>query len=189
MLTSSENMRPEWDGARAGGSPALWRPAWECPGTQGIGPHHTPDNRYAGIMELELGLLADDATKDASGKLYIWGEFRYILATSVPAIHPRCAIALRYVADAVEVRGKTVLEFEIVDADGKSIGVPRSPKMPLIFQEYGPAARAKRYAQPIIRLQNLILPHFGDYSVHFWVNGNVCGAVHFHVGQAPARKS
>lgn len=140
-------------------------------------------------MELDLGLLADDAIKDAGDKLYIFGEFRYIFAPGVPARQGRFAIVARFVADAVEVRDReSAVEIEIVDQDGNlAANLPRSPKIPLKFVPIGPANRAKQQAIIIVKLDGLILSQYGDHAIHFLVNGAHVGeGLHFHVVQLPA---
>ena len=135
-------------------------------------------------MRLDLGLLADDAVKDVFGKLYIFGEFRYILAPQIPARHGRLAIIARFEADAVEVRDRVnVLEIEIVNQDGEPTSLPRSPRIPMVFQTVGPAARGLMNAPMIIKLDGLILGQYGDHRIHFFVNGAHCDSIPFHVAQ------
>lgn len=139
-------------------------------------------------MELDFGMLADNAHVDTAGKLYILGEFRYIRAASVPARHGRMFLVFRLVADAVEVRdtGTAEVELEVVDADGNRVGeLPRSPKMQIRFVPVGPADRGKWWAQVTLELNGLVLPHFGDYGIHIFVNGRPVGRVAFHVQQLP----
>ena len=136
-------------------------------------------------MELNLGVLADSANVDANGKLYILGEFRYIMAAAVPAQHGRLAVVARFVADTVEVRGReNNIEVEMVDVDGQ-VAMPRSPKIPLKFSPVGPADRGKAQAQVILNMEGLLLPKYGDYAIHFIVNDRHTGKVVFHVTSAP----
>jgi hypothetical protein len=139
-------------------------------------------------MRLELGLLADDATKDQLEKLYIWGEFRYVFAAKLPAQHGHLAVVARLMASAPEVRDtECTLEFEIVDADGNRI-VPRSPKLALGFKPIGPAGLGKVEAVVILKLNGMIITKYGDHAIHFWVNGvHVDGEIGFHVAQLPVQ--
>src|SRR5881396_1456396 len=100
-------------------------------------------------MQLDLGLLADDAIAGEMGKLYIFGEFRYIFVPALPARHGRFAIIARFVANAVEVRGQNhVVQIEVVDQDGTPTGLPepRTPEIPITFLPIGPANLAKHQA-------------------------------------------
>ncbi|HEY6208331.1 MAG TPA: hypothetical protein VIW28_04705 [Gemmatimonadales bacterium] len=134
-------------------------------------------------MQLDLGMLADNAHIDPTGKLYILGEFRYINAVALPALHGRMVLVFRLVADAIEVRDKGTadLELEVVDQDGHPIGMPRSPKMPIRFAPVGPADRGKWWAQVTIELQGLLLTKVGDYRIFIIANGQNVGSVPFHV--------
>ena len=49
-------------------------------------------------MEIDLALLADAATIDASGKLNVLGVFDRINASEFPARHGRVALVLRFAA-------------------------------------------------------------------------------------------
>lgn len=136
------------------------------------------------MIEFELGLIADHAHVDkAVGKFYILGEFRYIQASNVPARHDRCVVAARWTADLVEVRDrKNTIQVEIVDADANVI-LPRSEAMPLNFGPIGPAKQSKAHAQLVVNIEGLVLPKYGDYSIHFIVNGSHNGSVGFYVTQ------
>ena len=138
-------------------------------------------------MKLDFGLLADNAHVDAAGKLYILGEFKYIYATTVPAVHQRMVLVFRVVADAIEVRdGTAQLQLEVVDADGRPVaGLPRSAKMPIRFAPVGPADRGKWWAQVTLELNGVMLPHYGDYGLFIIVNDQNLGSVGFHVQPRP----
>jgi len=137
------------------------------------------------MVTFDLGLLADNAHVDASGKLYVLGEFRYIFAATVPARHGHFAVVARWFAETVEVQGKqNLIELEMVEMDGVPI-LPRSPKIPINFIPVGPIERGKSQAQLILNLDGLILPKYGDYAIHFFVNETHAGRVNFHV--APPR--
>lgn len=137
------------------------------------------------MAEFSLGLLADNAHVDASGKLYVLGEFRYIFSSSVPVQYGHFAVVVRWLADLVEVRDQAnTLEIEIVDEDAKIV-VPRSPKMTIQFGEVGPAQRGRAQAQVVLNMNGLVLPHYGDYAIHFFLNGTSNGKVVFHVTQPP----
>ena len=139
------------------------------------------------MIELNLALLADNAHMDASGKLYILGEFRYIFAAQLPARHGQFSIVARWEASAAEVRGQeNTLELEIVDADGRAI-MPRSPKFPLAFGPIGDAGRGRVEARLIVGMQGMVLTNYGDHVFQFFVNGIANGTAKFYVASAPAK--
>lgn len=142
-------------------------------------------------MEFDLGLMADNAHADQSGKLYILGEFKYIFAPKLPARHGRFTVVARWIAHTVEIKNKkNTFQIEIVDADGSPV-IPRSPEMDLMFGPIGPAARGQSRAQLILAMEGFVAQKYGDYSIHFFVNGSHCGEVAFHVikPQQSAEKS
>jgi len=137
------------------------------------------------MVTFDLGLLADNAHVDPSGKLYVLGEFRYIFAPTVPARHGHFAVVARWFAETIEVQGKqNVVQLEIVELDGVPI-LPRSPKIPVNFVPVGPLERGKSQAQLILNLDGLILPKYGDYAIHFFVNDAYADKVNFHVAPRP----
>jgi len=137
-------------------------------------------------MEMQLGLLADSAHIDANGKLYILGEFRYVMARDVPTLQQATMIA-RLVADKVELKSLAAkLQVEIVDQDGNSV-MPRSPDMPIQFSEIGPASRGKIEAVVIVQFNGLPCPALGDFRIHLFVDGRAVGTgIPYHVMQAPS---
>ena len=140
------------------------------------------------MIKLDFALIADSAHVDKSGKFHIDGEFRYINSSTVPAQHPKCAVVARWIADLVEVRDReNTIEVEIVDEDANPI-TPRSPQRPLNFSAIGPARMGKAHAQLVLNIEGLILPKYGDYSIHFIVNGTHNGNVRFHVLQADPKQ-
>lgn len=133
------------------------------------------------MIACDLGLLADHAHVDPSGKLYILGEFRYIYAPELPARHGHFSVVARWTADLVEVRDReNTIELEIVDEDGNPV-VPRSKKLPLAFGPIGPAERGRAHAQAVIAMDGFVLTKYGDHVIHFIVNGTHNGRVRFHV--------
>lgn len=136
------------------------------------------------MVELEVGLIADNASVDVLGKLSVNGEFRYISAASVPASHPHFAVVARWLAETVEVRdGPHTLVVELVDEDGHLI-IPRSPEIPLRFTPVGLMYRDKSHIQMILNFDNIVLPRFGTYAVHFLINGEHVGSVPFYLANS-----
>lgn len=71
-------------------------------------------------MEVDLALLADAATIDATGKLNILGVFDRISTGSFPAQHPHMVLILRFAAGVSEI-GRHKVEISMTDPGGKRI--------------------------------------------------------------------
>lgn len=71
-------------------------------------------------MDIDLALLADAATIDASGKLNILGVFDRIAVSGFPARHGRLSLVLRFRATLQEV-GRHDLTITLVGPDGKEV--------------------------------------------------------------------
>jgi hypothetical protein len=76
-------------------------------------------------MDTPIAALCDAAT-DNAGKLNVLGVFDTVLTTKFPAVHPQCAIALRFVFNKGE-EGHREFQLSLVEEDGKA--VMRLPKI------------------------------------------------------------
>jgi hypothetical protein len=54
-------------------------------------------------MDIDLALLADAATIDASGKLNILGVFERIIAPQFPVQHGRLALVVRFIGGPTDI--------------------------------------------------------------------------------------
>jgi hypothetical protein len=72
-------------------------------------------------MEIDLALLADAATIDASGKMSILGIFDRIGVTQFPAQHGRVTLVLRFTAGTSEIGSH---EVHIRMSDPAGVEVP-----------------------------------------------------------------
>lgn len=70
-------------------------------------------------MEILVATLCDFAA-DYGGKLAVVGAFDTIVARELPAIHPQCAVALRFVFRK-EDEGEHRVRLAFVDEDGRPI--------------------------------------------------------------------
>ena len=135
-------------------------------------------------MELQLGIVADGANVDSSGKLYIMGEFRYLHVASLPAFHPQMALVLRFTAPVVEVPKDrpAKLRLQFVDADGHPL-FPNDPQpeVGIQFSPIGPADRGVSIAQVVLNMGMLPITQEGDHVIHVWVEDRRVGEVKFHV--------
>lgn len=71
-------------------------------------------------MEIDLALLCDAATVDASGKLNLLGIFDRVTVSGLPARHGRMSLVLRLRATVREA-GPHEVEIVLRDPDGKEV--------------------------------------------------------------------
>lgn len=118
-------------------------------------------------MEIDLALLADAATIDASGKLSILGIFDHLSAGSFPARHPRMVLILRFSA-GVRESGKHGVVIRLKDAEGHELA-RIDGEMQL---GPGPATSAGAMSVPhILNLDGVVLPKAGRYAFDVGVDG------------------
>lgn len=117
-------------------------------------------------MDAKLALISDAAYTDKStGKMYVLGIVRYILARTVPATVESLAASFtleEYTAH-VPASGAPLSVF-IVNEDGGQIGPP-SPEMKLKFRKIGPAASTKSEANLHVNFEQFTVPSFGTFAV------------------------
>lgn len=118
-------------------------------------------------MEVDLALLADAATIDASGKLNILGVFDRLGGIGMPLRHPRMAMVLRFTAGIQEV-GRHEVEITLNDPDGEEL-VRVDGEMHL-----SPAPRAvgEGVRVPhVLNMDGLVFPKPGRYGFDVRVDG------------------
>lgn len=134
-------------------------------------------------MEIDLALLADAATVDASGKLNILGVFDRISASRFPAQHPHVSLVLRLGASMNEAGSHTV-EIALKDPEGNQVvhlngEVKVGP---------GPAASGGRVRVPqVVNMERLVFPRPGRYSFDVAVDGEHQVSVPLFVHDASAQ--
>ena len=118
-------------------------------------------------MEVDLALLADAATVDASGKLNILGIFDRISASGFPAQHPHVSLVLRFGASLNEA-GDHKVEIVLRDPDGgEVVRLDGDIKVGL-----GPPATGGRIRVPqVINMERLVFQRPGRYSFDVGVDG------------------
>jgi hypothetical protein len=116
-------------------------------------------------MDVEVLALCDAATEHA-GKLNIIGVFDQINATATPIATPPCCVAARIRFMSLEAGNKSV-RVAIVDADGRDV----LPAINVAIQV--PPNAPSATAQILVQMQQLALPHFGEYAVALAVDGRV----------------
>jgi hypothetical protein len=118
-------------------------------------------------MEVDLALLADAATIDASGKLNILGVFDRLSAASFPVQHPHLVLILRFSAGVQEM-GRHQVEIRLRDPAGKE-AMRIDGEMQL---GAGPRALAQGVKVPhILHLDGLVFPLGGSYFFEVLVDG------------------
>lgn len=118
-------------------------------------------------MDIDLALLADAATLDASGKLNLLGVFDRIQAVSFPARHDRIAMVLRFQGGLSEA-GQHQLDIRLITPDQEemlSIGGE------LTFAP-GPAETGGTIRVPhLINLNGIVFPEPGRYVFDVILDG------------------
>lgn len=118
-------------------------------------------------MDVDLALIADAATIDASGKLNILGIFDRLSTGSFPAQHPHMALVLRFVAGTGEI-GRHGVAISLKAPDGREV-VHIDGEMQL---GPGPGGRAGSIRVPhVLRLDRLVFPQPGQYAFDVRVDG------------------
>ena len=118
-------------------------------------------------MEVDLALMADAATVDASGKLNILGVFDRIAAPGFPMQHGRLSLVLRFVAG---MQDAGVHKAEIL------LQTPRGEELVRLNGEInldpGPAGAGGMIRVPqVINLDGLVFPEAGRYALEVKVDG------------------
>ena len=117
-------------------------------------------------MEIDLALLADAATIDASGKLNILGIFDRIGVVQFPAQHGRVTLVLRFTAGTSEIRSHEV-HIRMSDPGGAEV-LSLNGEMQLVG---GPSARDIIRVPHILNLDGLVFTRPGIYNFDVKVDG------------------
>jgi len=134
-------------------------------------------------MEVDLALLADAATIDASGKLNILGVFDRIATATFPAQHPHMVLILRFTAGFGEI-GPHKVEISMTDPGGHRI-VQLDGDMQLGPGRAGVTEGMK--VPHVLHLEGLVFPTPGRYHFDVRVDGDHHTSVPLHVSGAPGR--
>ena len=117
-------------------------------------------------MEIDLALLADAATIDASGKLNILGIFDRIGVVQFPAQHGRVTLVLRFTAGTSEI-GSHEVHIRMSDPGGAEV-LSLNGEMQLVG---GPSARDIIRVPHILNLDGLVFTRPGIYNFDVKVDG------------------
>ncbi len=131
-------------------------------------------------MKLEILTLCDAATDDR-GKLNILGAFDTLWMRQIPAVHPQCAIALRFRFTRLE-EGEHAIKIVIMDADGKPVMPPMNGKLPVRM----PPDTNTAAVNLILLIHGLKIAGYGEYAVDVAMDGRQEASLPFFVRQMPA---
>lgn len=119
-------------------------------------------------MEIDLALVADAATVDASGKLNILGVFDRITTTGFPAKHPRLSLILRLSASMNEA-GEHAVEITLRDPEGGEMGRIQGT----VGVGFGPSDTGGRVSVPqVINMDGVVFKQAGRYSFDVQIDGD-----------------
>jgi len=122
-------------------------------------------------MEIPIAALCAAAT-DYAGKLNLLGVFDTVLTTKFPAVHPQCAIALRFVFNKGE-EGHRVFRLSFVNEDGQVV----MPAIELAIDIKVPDEVNYLSRNLIINLQQLKFDAAGQYSVEVLMDGRQVASI------------
>jgi hypothetical protein len=134
-------------------------------------------------MEIDLSLLADAATVDASGKLNILGIFDRISASRFPAQHPHVALVLRFTASVKEAGTHTV-EIHLSDPEGKEV-LRLNGEISVAPGSLGAGGRVS--VPQIINMERIVFPRPGRYAFDVSLDGEHKVSVPLFLHDARAR--
>ncbi len=117
-------------------------------------------------MEIDLALLADAATIDASGKLNILGIFDRISVAQFPAQHGRVTLVLRFTAGTSEI-GSHDVHIRMSDPGGAEV-LSLNGEIQLVG---GPAVHDGIRVPHILNLDGLVFVGAGMYGFDVKVDG------------------
>jgi hypothetical protein len=125
--------------------------------------------RRESAVEVDLALLADAATIDASGKLNILGIFDRLSAEHFPVRHPHMVMVLRFTA-GVDEAGQHDVEIVLRDPEGDE--VVRVDGEMMLGPGSGGVANGVKVPQ-VLNIDGLVFPRSGRYGFDIRVDGDL----------------
>lgn len=122
-------------------------------------------------MDIQVAALCDAAT-DTNGKLNILGTFDTIYTQQLPAVHPQCSIALRFVYTKIE-EGPHKLKLNFVDEDGRLV----MPSIDLPVEITFPEEANFLSRNFVVNIQQLKFEKPGLYSIDIAIDGRHEGSI------------
>jgi len=139
-------------------------------------------------MEIDMALLADAATVDASGKLNILGIFDRISVVELPAHHPHLSLVLR-VSASMDEAGVHKMEIILQDPGGSRVMGMNGD----LHVGPGPVLSGGQVKIPqVLNIDRLVFPTAGRYAFDVSLDGEHHASIPLFVhqirrGQSPAR--
>ncbi len=119
-------------------------------------------------MDVDLAILCDAATIDASGKLNILGIFDRIGVRSFPARHGRLSLVLRF-SGGIDETGSHDLEIALRDPDGGE--VVRADGQMRLGARPGSVRSGLKVPQ-VLNFDGIVFQSPGDYVFDVTVDGD-----------------
>jgi hypothetical protein len=129
-------------------------------------------------VDIQIAALCD-AAADYEGKLSLLGAFDTIIASTLPAIHPQCALALRIVFRKEE-EGAHQLRLSFVDEDGRLV----VPVLETGMEVSLPPNFFFSARNVILNLQQLELAREGFYEINLEIDGRAVISIPLQVIRA-----
>lgn len=132
-------------------------------------------------MDIDLALLADAATIDASGKLNILGVFERIIAPQFPVQHGRLALVVRFIGGPTDI-GSHVVGIRLAGPGGELVRVDGN------IQVAAPppgTSEALRVPQ-VFNFDGVVFQDPGLFTFEIQIDGKVRSRVVLEVLRVPA---
>jgi hypothetical protein len=124
-------------------------------------------------VKVEIFTLCEFANADpASGKINIIGTFDHIGGFQTPIVFPLCVVAIRMRFGVVE-NGMKKVRLSFIDADG----APVMPTIEVPLNVQIAAGESTTTAPCVVIMQQIKLPHFGEYSISLAIDSNEVAAI------------
>ena len=142
-------------------------------------------------VELDFVVIADGAQHRPDGKLDVYGAgFDTILATSVPAQHPRIVVALRVLISREEARGAHTADVILRPLGGDEVARAHAELGPV--PEGADTIPEDRLAGIglVLAFNNVVFPKYGVYEFAVQWNGeDLRNPIRLFVAEAPVQES
>jgi hypothetical protein len=134
-------------------------------------------------MKVEIFTLCDAATtSQADGKLNILGSFDRLFAVQTPITYPLCALAVK-VRFVQGEEGAKRLKLSFIDSDGRLV----MPALDAQIIVQIPSGESSATIPICLIMQQIKLPHFGEYAMTLTIDGREEASVPLYVRQLPSQ--
>jgi hypothetical protein len=128
-------------------------------------------------MKIDLLALCDAAV-EANRRLHVLGTIDYFWASSLPYVHPQCALAVRLRFDVEDFQRKRRLNIQVIDADGNSIATEFEKKLCPSFPKDDDVPPVRHL---ILDLESLRFESYGPYAIRIELDGQEIASLPFSV--------